>query len=99
MVAQQAARVQSSLSDLDHLGQNSASQLNKQALNALVELRCYQKAMIELSIDGQLDPEKFAAFMLRSHEDFAAVAAEVTRESEQLRLEVDDDYHDPDNQE
>ena len=81
--------------DLDKVGTNSANQLNKETLNALVELRCYQKAMIDLSIDGKLEPEKFAAFMLRSHEDFAIVVAEVTRESEEQRMEVDD-YHDPD---
>lgn len=40
---------------------------DQSAFTALKELRCYQRALVDLCIDDKLEPEKLAVYLTRSH--------------------------------
>ena len=45
-------------------------------------MRCYQRALVDLCIDGKLEAEKLATYVTRSHDDFICVSDQIQRENE-----------------
>ena len=47
-------------------------------------MRCYQRALVDLCIDGKLEAEKLATYVTRSHDDFICVTDQIQRENEHM---------------